>query len=321
MTIRSLLRPTTLRAYPLGLLAYLAFASTAQAEDADAAFKRGQDLAAQGKAGEAEAAFEIAWAERKAWDIAGNLGLVEAAQGKWTEAAQHLKFALDNVGGLAKPEHRAGLQSKFEEASSKVGELKITAPPGSTIKLANEEIGKTPLALAVYVNPGEVKVTASLPDHTDDMVTATVGPGQSRDVPLNPVPIEGKGPVSPGGEPLPMWPGFVIGGVGVAAAVAGGVLLGVGHSKLGDADTLGAEIQTTGGNCLEIRPGPCQELQSTLDDASSMNTAGVVMTVAGGALIVGGVLYLVIPDRSTDTALIPILTDTQVGLSFGGTFQ
>src|SRR5688500_14128175 len=61
---------------------------------AEASYKQGVRLYSEKKWAEAETAFETAWAINPTVDVAYNLGTAEYQQRKYTEAADHLSFAL-----------------------------------------------------------------------------------------------------------------------------------------------------------------------------------------------------------------------------------
>ena len=82
----------------------------------------------KGAFAEAELEFERAWALRKSWDIAGNLGLAEAAQSKWEEAGEHLHYAMTHIGALAEEEQRKAQ----EEMMKSLGLPNFGKPKGKT---------------------------------------------------------------------------------------------------------------------------------------------------------------------------------------------
>src|ERR1700678_2908811 len=59
---------------------------------ADELFRSGNVLAKKDRWTEAEPLFREAWTLKRSYDIAGNLGIAEAALGRWCDAAEHLSF-------------------------------------------------------------------------------------------------------------------------------------------------------------------------------------------------------------------------------------
>ncbi len=69
----------------------------------------------EGRFDAAEKAYEAAFALEKGYDIAGNLGAAELAQGKHREAAQHLAFTLRLFPITGDPALRERMKKAFEQ--------------------------------------------------------------------------------------------------------------------------------------------------------------------------------------------------------------
>lgn len=316
-------------AVAVGALSLGVLPSEAQADGVDEAFARGQKLAKEGQIAEAEAAFEQAWAGRKSWDIAGNLGLTEAELGKWEEAAEHLDYAVTHIGGLATPTQKKALTERFELAKSKVGTVQVASPRVVNVKVGSRVLrSDAPFFLA----PGAHKLECSEEGYESTTMDVVVEGGRVAKVlielkkrnagPQGPtVPVV---PVVPVEEPRPSWPGWLLGGVGLAAAGVGAGLLGVGQSGLADAEATGASISAAGGTCTASGGGspPCADLADDLDAAAGLSSGGVVMLIAGGALLIGGVIYLVVPDepQNPKVSIAPWVAPGSAGLLLQGVY-
>ena len=298
--------------------------SVAAADAVDDAFARGQRLAEEGKIAEAEAAFEEAWAGRKSWDIAGNLGLMEAELGKWEESAEHLDYAVTHIGGLAKPSQKKALNERFELAKSKVGRVSVNSGRVVDVKVG-ARIQRSDLPL--YLSPGTHKLECSEEGYESTTVDVTVVGGQTQKVviELTKKPGGTVGPVVPPlEEPRPSWPGWLLGGVGLATAGVGAGLLGVGQAGVADAEATGDAIEAEGGQCPANGGGDerCVSLAEDVETAGTLSTGGIVMLIAGGALLIGGVIYLVLPDEKAGptVGLIPWVGHDGAGLVLQGAY-
>ncbi len=127
---------------------------------------------------------------------------------------------------------------------------------------------------------------------------------------------------------MPLWPGFLMGGVGLVGAGVGIPLLVLAQGKLSDADTLSNDIVNRGGKCVEGNPdagdADCKKVQDNLDSAGVLNGAGIPLVAVGGALLVAGIVWLVIPrdhrESKPPVALAPWFGSDGGGLLLGGSF-
>lgn len=183
------------------------------------------------------------------------------------------------------------------------------------------------VGLAKPVDPGDHKLSARGEVVAADEQTVHVDEGGHIEVvlALHPAPNlggngEDKGPkqgpivVEPA-DPTLSIVGYTALGVGGAAVIAGGVFLGLGFAKRGEADdayeACGAE------NCVRGSQG--QKTTDALDaDANTPLTAGTIALVAGGAIAVTGlVLVLVAPGDEasvTDAAVMPFVGPGMAGV-------
>lgn len=307
----SLCRKRLLVAPVLVALATLMHAQPASADAADDAFTKGQEHAEKGELPEAEAAFEAAWTLRKAWDIAGNLGLVEAARGKNVEAAEHLEYAIKHIGGLAESEQKAGLEKRFAEVRSKVAAVDITAPEGCEIRIGKQDRGRAPLATSAYIEPGAVTVTATQEGFEPFEITVTVEAGASMPVRVS---LKAKGNAGPGPEATDdkaLWPAILLGGVGAAGLGVGIGLTVAGSSSYSDAEALAASDA-----CAS--PAACQaQGEDLIGDADLLSNIGIAGFAVGGAGLAAMVIYLVIPSGEADASavsLVPVFGPRDAGL-------
>src|SRR5262245_2290575 len=100
--------------------------AAAPKDDVDRWFEEGVAAQKAGKLAEAEALFQKAWAVRKTWDIAGNLGMVEFKLGKLVEGAELVAFALANLPPSEGASTRDSLKNALDAARPEIGEIAVT---------------------------------------------------------------------------------------------------------------------------------------------------------------------------------------------------
>jgi hypothetical protein len=88
-----------------------------------------------------------------------NLALAELHSGHPVDAAIHLRTFIAST--QAAPERRESARLKWlPEAEAQVGQLSITAPPGTAVAVDGAAIGVAPFEQPVYITPGDHGVTA-----------------------------------------------------------------------------------------------------------------------------------------------------------------
>jgi hypothetical protein len=319
------------------------------AQQADEHFRKGKELVNAGRLKEARDEYLAAFRLRRSYDVAGNLGSVESSLGMPRDAAEHLSFAIHNYAASGTtPEQLERAKSKLVEAERQVGTVKLSVNvDGAEVLVDGKSVGRAPLGDDVFVDVGERTIEARLAGYESAKQTIKIAKAQALPVKLMlviaspPVPMAsasasaGRPPV-PSGSTAPLLPppsrrssapGFVLGGVGLAAAVTGVVLLAVSSSKLGEAQTLGKTIDAAGGYCFASGSNlseKCNELHSTTKEVATLHDAGVGVLIGGGALAVAGVAYLLWPSPkaapSASFHVAPAITPTAQGLLVEGSF-
>ena len=288
-----------------------------------------------GKLPEAEAAYEQAFARKKVYDIAGNLAMAEAAQGKMREAAEHLAFALRLFPMTGDPAQREAMQKAFDQMKANVGQIKVKVNVGAAEVLVDgTKVGETPLEDDVFVEPGEHTIEAKKEDYKpfSQKVKADKGSTQTVTLTLVAAPKPNKEvivevPVQVPQKKRSMIPAIAAGGGAVLFAIIGGGLLGASGGKESDALALSKAIGR--GRCLGATPDTrCAELESTAYQVSSLGNAGVGMLVTAGILGVGAITYLLLPPpkatspttRSGRIQVAPVVGADQGGMIISGAF-
>jgi hypothetical protein len=139
-------------------LAVLTASSAARADDGAEAKRRGDDALVAGRAREALAAYEEAWAANPDPALYFNRGRAYLALGEYPAALDQLEaFSRE-----ASPELRAkvpGLEKLLREVQGKVSTIAITSNvEGATVALDGARLGTTPIAHGVRVAAGTGKL-------------------------------------------------------------------------------------------------------------------------------------------------------------------
>ena len=79
----------------------------------------------EGRFAEAERAYRQAFAVKKGFDIAGNLGAAELAEGKLRECAQHLAFTLRNFPLTGEPALREQMNRAYQQCRRGAGAVRV----------------------------------------------------------------------------------------------------------------------------------------------------------------------------------------------------
>ena len=96
-----------------------------------------------------------AWALKKHWQIATNLGDAELRTGRPRDAAEHLAFAL-REGAEMSPAQRDGVQKALDDAKKQVATIDVQiTPEGADVVIDGAFVGRSPLADPVFLAPGE----------------------------------------------------------------------------------------------------------------------------------------------------------------------
>lgn len=268
---------------------------------ADELAKRGVELSKKQQWKEAEALFREALSLKRAYDIAGNLGLAEAALGKTRDAAEHLSFALARFPANGKPAHRELLKEKLAEVRAKLGAITIdVSVKGAEVLVDGASVGTAPLDAEVFVSPGKHTVMAKLAGHINATSDVNAVAGQAHAMKLvmvveapPPPPLSAATPPTRV-RPPPVWPAIAAGGVAALLLGVGGGLYGKSASERERGQTMANDILASGKSCV---PGAanfasqCAELESIVRGSDTMHNAAVGMFVGGSALAVGAAVY------------------------------
>ena len=144
-----------------------------------------------GKFADAEMAYREAFALKKGYDISGNLGAAELAQGKLRACAQHLAFTLRAFPITGEPTLREQMERALGQCRRGVGAVRVDLEVrGATVLVDGVSAGEAPLLDEVFVDPGEHVFEARLEGYAGAprRIVVEVGGAASVTLPLTPLP-------------------------------------------------------------------------------------------------------------------------------------
>lgn len=281
---------------------------------ADALLKEGIALGNERKWPESRKKLEEAWSLKKSYDIAANLALVEDELGDHAAAATHLEYAIRTFPTSGKPEHRTTLSEQFRMIRAKVGSLRIQLDvEGVSVLVDGIEVGRSPLATEVFVEPGSRVVEARKQGYKPLRRPVTAEPGKSQAFRLE-LEKDDKTVTPPPADEKPVWPTVLLASVGIAS-LGTGIGLTIGSSlKYDEAEELS---QTCTPN-----PAACRSQgQTAIDDADLLQNVGFAMFGVTAAAAAGLAIYLALPTSTDSNAQIsPVLAPGLAGLHLQTSF-
>lgn len=289
---------------------------------------KGNKAFKEGRFADAEQAYREAFALKKGYDIAGNLGAAELAQGKRREAAQHLAFTLRMFPLTGEPALREQMTKAYDQCRAEVSSIHVEASvKGAQIFVDGQPQGEAPLLDDVFLDPGEHTVDARLDGFTSEprRVTVLKGATVRVEIPLTAeaVPVS-QVPSLPREEPpkrRSFIPGVALGAVAVVGIGGGIAFLGMASGKRSTADSTRALILADRRSCVPAAPnldtGRCPGLHSDLAASDTFHDVAVGAFIAGGIAAVGTAAYFLWPSRPARAAGYNLQVTPVFGASAG----
>jgi hypothetical protein len=286
----------------------------------------------EGRFAEAERAYREAFAVKKGYDIAGNLGAAELAQGKLREAAQHLAFTLRMFPITGEPALREQMTRAFEQCRQGVGAVRVKLDvPGAVVLVDGVPQGEAPLLDEVFVEPGEHLIEARAEGYNGAAQRVTVPRGGAAEVGLVLTPVPR--PVSTVARVAPLRRRSLLPGLGLAAVAAvglggGAVFISMSAGKRGDERGLAGQILANRGSCVggaaNYDAVRCPTLMSTARADDTFHDVAVGAFIAGSAAAVATAAYFFWPQRALSTGrqirVTPVVGAGDGGVVFSGSF-
>lgn len=270
-----------------------ATAAAKPADRADELFAQASTAYDAGRFAEAEAKLSEAWAIRKTYDIAGNLGVVELRLGKPAKAAQHLAWALQHFAPSDSEQTRSGYQQQLAKARAACGTLRIRVNvAGAEVTVGGRVVGAAPLEDEVFVEAGSVTVAARGAGYVGAQQAVSVGKGEEREVALV---LAGVAPVVL--ERRPIWPAVLSGGAALAGIAVGAGLAAAANGKGGEAATLRAKVGSPSA-CTGASTGDCVALRDAFKARDALSDGSFASFAAGGVAAAASVALAIWATRA-----------------------
>ncbi len=239
----------------------------------------------------AEAAFhfERAHALHPSARTRRGLGLAYFENHQYVKALAHLRAAMSDTRMPLTDEHRRELVEAIANAEQSVARFKIALAPPTTQLRVDGSVVQADEGLLV-LDPGEHELVASCEHFRTERRTVTAAPGRSDELTFALQPDEQhddpKTTNSPFGrrqrQRIGAWLAMGVGGGGLVASVATGVLASKRHDKLEHV-------------CRENVCTP--DLRDTRSRGKTMKLATNILVAGGMAAVTGGLLWLLLTGR------------------------
>jgi tetratricopeptide (TPR) repeat protein len=282
-------------------------------DQAQAAFAKGDKQAAY-------KAYKEAWALQKSYDIAGNLGNVELKLGMYSEAAEHLDYALANFPPTGEPAAQQLLTKKLDEARKELGRVRVLVNvAGARVFVDGRLVGTSPLAEAVYVSPTGCTIEAKLEGYVDARGAASPSKGSEKEVKLSLAP-DHQGP-----NTAIVVTGSALTAVSLAMAIG---FTAAANAKSADANVDLKALQATGILCPNVAISTqCTELRGKLAGLTSLHNVAEGAFIGAGVFLLATVAYAALPigrgspgKASGSVRIVPVVAGSQSGLLVSGSF-
>lgn len=304
----------------------LLWGSSALAQDAATAGALFDKGVADMQAGVFETACPAIEESQKLDPHPGTLFTAAECQAKWGKLATAVAHYQDYVGVVSRlpDDQQARHHARVETANAQIAKLKpsvplltlslpATAPAGTAVSRDGVQLQGAALGLALPVDPGEHVIVTRAPGGQDSTISISLAPGQSKQLELTVTAAPLAAPVAPPAAPeagtnsesaLPhpthtgeqvrsKTPAYIIGGIGVAGIVVGGV---TGFMVLGKKSTVSSQ-------CTDHLCSP-----AGVNAANSGKTLGLVSDIGFGVGIAGlatSAILLLTQPKAESSAQVP----------------
>jgi len=313
------------RSWIVVLLVVLGVARTASAdadprEAAGDHYARGTDHAARREYEAALREFNDAYAKSPHFAVLYNIGLCQVALGRPLDAIEALSRYLRDGQEQVPPSRRAQVEAQVALLEARLAEISIASErTGTVVSIDGREVGRTPLLQPIRIAAGVHRVVVTTPEGETSARSITLEEAERRVIRLDATATEPESvratPSPPKPPPPPMksldspesrtkqWRpvvGYALlgGGVALSAATLGVYLWNKGRYH--DWLTEDAYLAQT------PRPGDYHERTlANNEQAQSIERASgatVALGVASGALVAGGITWLLASGQSDERA-------------------
>lgn len=287
-------------AVPLAFVLLTSSSFAAGKSKGDEAFEKGRSLLTAGDYPAACAAFEESYKLDAAPGTVLNLGICHEKQGKFVAAVDHYKNAALAFGKGAAAA-RADAERRAAEAERKVALIIVKRSPNlpadARISINGRQLKPEELEQPMRIDPGPVEMSVDADGFERNVTPVRAESGMQSEA----IAVQGarlstktvvKTEVRNGVSPL-RTVGFVVGGVGVASLVVGGI---TGILAMGQASIYRDACDRN------VTPNVCD--QRGYDSAQQLKTLTPLSTItfiAGGVLVAGGITLILLAPKSSTT--------------------
>jgi hypothetical protein len=310
-------------------------------------FDEGTRALEAGRWEQARASFLAAWALKKHWQIAANLGDAEMKLGHYADAARSYAY-YEREAPANRKEKAKGL---FESARKKVGMVQVqTDRPDAEVLVGGVLAGKSPLNEPVFVMPGKHAFQMRVNEQVVAEQGIEAAAGGSYEVmlqakaepPAAPAPAASKSiapahattrvPAAekPSAVEKPALGWVIAGGAAALAGIGVGTgMIVVANGKDAERERILNELQARDGPSPCASGRPVENAQKCAEITTLANARQQFQGVAAGAFVLGGAaavatgLYAFWPRneaRPLRVTVIPLLAPGSAGVSVGARF-
>jgi serine/threonine-protein kinase len=265
------------------------------------------------------------------------LGRTASAWASFREAASQAEASGQAKRAKAAHERIAKLEPDLAYLTIEVAEG-TRSLPGLHIRRDGADAGTGIIGAAVPVDPGQVKVEVTAPDHESFSVSVRIQPRARQTVliptlapaehPAEVAPVvplattEQQPPAKNGAPPPPPAAQAQTKSDGSTQRIIGIAVAGLGVVGIGVGSYFGVRAMSDEKKADdECSPTQCQE-QGQLDHSTDAHNHAKISTISfavgGGLLAVGGVVYFTAPHKSSSVGVTPLFGPGFAGVSVGG---
>ncbi len=289
---------------------------------------------------EAFKAFFRAYTATPSWKILGNLGLSAYKIERYVDGIEAYERYLAQAGDQLDPAEREQVRRDLDIMKATSGTLVLRLPGGASLEDTRTRSVGGPVVNS-YTVPESGTITLRLTSGHHTLRAAAAGKSGVLDLDVKSgekaehtislgdgAAASAAGPASPSGEPSAVAPaparssgmrtaGLVIGGVGVAALIGGGVTAFLGSNKQSD-----LESRCPDKRCEYSSPDEKASFESDRDSLKTMGTMTTVLLIGGGVLAATGATLFVVGGSSKEpqVAATASFAPGVFGLSARGSF-
>ncbi len=266
---------------------------------------------------------------QKSFDLADAYGSAALELNKFREAAEYLAWS---VAHAPPDQNMDPTRKKLAAAKTECATVRLGANvTGADLFVDGTKVGAAPLENERYLEPGPHVFEATHPDYVAARSDRTVPKSVDSVVDLV-LKRKAAGRTDPPGPDGPAdttgpcwWPAIAFFSAGAVSLGIGGALVGVATSKKNTARDLSDGIAADGGGCRPAADGfatRCDELESILSSADRMTWGYRGAFLAGGVLVGGGIIAVIVAKTRKPPATMSSLRPRWGlgGIGLDGTF-